>query len=64
MKNAIVQLALVLIGITGVHAVKLLQTSSLHVPVYPATASEKAWTFHGKDSLKMMGIYVRNVDGQ
>jgi hypothetical protein len=60
MKNAMVQLALVLIGITSVHAVKLLQTSSLHARVYPATAAEKVWAIHGKDSLRMMG----NADGQ
>ena len=49
------QLGLVLIGISSVHAVKLLQTSSLHARVYPATAAEKVWAIHGKDSLKMMG---------
>jgi len=63
MKKAMVQLALVLIGITSIHAVKLLQTSSLHPRVYPATA-EKVWAIHDKDSLKMIGIYVRNTDEQ
>lgn len=55
-----VQLALVLIGITSVHAVKLLQTSSLHARVYPATAAEKVWAINGKDSLRMIG----SADGQ
>ena len=55
-----VQLGLVLIGISSVHAVKLLQTSTLHARVYPATAAEKVWAIHGKDSLRMVG----NDDGQ
>jgi hypothetical protein len=64
MKNAMVQLALVLIGITGVHAVKLLQTPSLHAPAYPAGAAGKTWATQGQDSLTAMGIYVRTRDGQ
>ena len=55
-----VQLALVLIGISSVHAVKLLQTSSLHTRVSPAAAADKVWAIHGKDSLRMIG----NDDGQ
>jgi hypothetical protein len=52
MKNAMVQLALVLIGITGVHAVRLLQSSSSHAPIYPAVTSQKTPVVHGGDSLK------------
>lgn len=59
-----VQLVLVLIGITSVHAVRLLKTSSLHAPIYPATAAEKVWTIHGKDSLRMIGVYVKAIDEQ
>ena len=61
-----VQLVLVLIGITSVHAVKLLQTSSLHAPIYPATttAAEKVRAIHGKDSLSMIGVYVKAIDEQ
>jgi len=59
-----VQLALVLIGITSVHAVKLLQASSLSAHVYPTAAAEKVWTVHDKDSLKMIGIYVKAIDKQ
>ena len=55
-----VQLGLVLIGISSVHAVKLLQTSSLHARVFPASAADKVWAIHGKDSLRMAG----NDDGQ
>ncbi|HEY4205555.1 MAG TPA: hypothetical protein VGM31_02040 [Puia sp.] len=52
MKNAMLQLVLVLIGITGVHAVKLLQTSSNHAHIHPAAAAEKAPAIHKTDSLK------------
>ena len=64
MKNAMVQLALVLIGITSVHAVKLLQTSSPHTPVYPATTAERVKAIHGKDSMSMIGVYVKALDEQ
>jgi len=60
MKNAMVQLGLVVIGVTSVHAVKLLQTSTIHARVYPAAGAEKVWAIHGKDSLRMMS----NDDGQ
>jgi hypothetical protein len=59
MRNAMVQLCLVLIGITSVHAVKLLQTSSLHVTILPAEETDKVWAVQGKDSIRMIGI-----DGQ
>ncbi|HMH23084.1 MAG TPA: hypothetical protein VK563_14970 [Puia sp.] len=55
MRNALVQLALVLIGVTGVHAVKLLQTASLHARVFPAGATEKVWAIQGSDSIEMFG---------
>jgi lauroyl/myristoyl acyltransferase len=54
MKNAMVQLGLVMIGIVSIHAVKLLQTSTIHARISPATAAEKVWAIHGKDSLRMM----------
>jgi hypothetical protein len=56
MRNAMVQLCLVLIGVTSVHAVKLLQTSSLHATILPAEGAEKVWAVQGKDSIKMTGI--------
>ncbi len=55
MKNAMVQLCLVLIGVTSVHAVKLLQTASMHVTIFPAEGAGKVWAVHGKDSIKMAG---------
>ena len=56
MRNAMVQLCLVLIGVTSVHAVKLLQTSSLHVTILPAEETDKVWAVQGKDSIRMVGI--------
>lgn len=47
-----VQLVLVLIGITGVHAVKLLQSSSLHAHIYPASTPKETPVMHNRDSLK------------
>jgi len=64
MKNAMVQLVLVLIGITSVHAVKLLKASSPHTHIYPATTTEKVRAIRGKDSLRTIGVYVRVTDGQ
>ena len=56
MRNAMVQLCLVLIGVTSVHAVKLLKTSSLHVTILPTEAADKVWAVQGKDSIRMVGI--------
>jgi|GEM_PF-1332049 len=64
MKNAIVQLTLVLIGITSIHAVKLLQASSPHTHISSPGAAEKVRAIHGKDSLGRMGVYVGATDGQ
>jgi hypothetical protein len=59
MRNAIVQLVLVIIGISSIHAVRLLQTSSFHVRMYPADGAGRVWAIQGKDSLEMM-----NMNGQ
>ena len=55
MRNALVQLGLVLVGVTGVHAVKLLQTASLHTRIFPAEAAERVWAVQGIDSVEMLG---------
>jgi hypothetical protein len=55
MKNAIVQLGLVLICISSVHAVKLLQTSSFHTRVFPSGAADGVWAIQGTDSIRMQG---------
>lgn len=49
-----VQLTLVVIGVSSVHAVKLLQSSAIHAKIYPSTGAERVWAIQGKDSLRMM----------
>lgn len=56
MRNAMVQLCLVIIGVSSIHAVKLLQTSSFHVRLYPANAADKVWAVQGKDSVEMSDV--------
>ena len=56
MRNAMVQLCLVIIGISSIHAVKLLQTSSFHVRLYPANVADKVWAVQGKDSVEMSDV--------
>jgi hypothetical protein len=60
------QLCLVVIGITSIHAVKLLQTSSFHVKLFPARAADKVWAIQGKDSIEMMNVngdyYLRAIN--
>ena len=56
MRNAMVQLCLVIIGVSSIHAVKLLQTSSFHVRTFPAGAADRVWAVQGRDSVEMMNI--------
>lgn len=66
MRNAIVQLCLVLIGVSSIHAVKLLQTSSFHVRLFPVEAAERVWAIQGKDSIEMINVngeyYLRSIN--
>jgi len=55
MRNALVQLSLVLLGVTSVHAVKLLQTSSLRLRISPKEAAENIWAVQGNDSMRLPG---------
>lgn len=55
MRNAMVQLCLVLIGVSSVHAVKLLQASSMHTQVFPADAAERVYAIQGKDTSRLTG---------
>lgn len=55
MRNALLQLGLVLIGVTSVHAVKLLQTASIHTRIFPIDAAERVIAIQGEDSVKMLG---------
>ncbi|HEY4291168.1 MAG TPA: hypothetical protein VGN00_28905 [Puia sp.] len=66
MRNAIVQLVLVIIGISSIHAVKLLQTSSFHIRMSPANSVERAWAIQGKDSIEMTNVngefFLRSIN--
>ena len=55
MRNALVQLALVVLGVTSVHAVKILQTSSLRAKIAPEGEAESIWAVQGNDSLRFLG---------
>ena len=61
-----VQLCLVIIGISSIHAVRLLQTSSFHVRMYPADGADKVWAIQGRDSVEMTGTqgeyYLRSIN--
>ncbi len=57
MRNAMVQLCLVIIGITSIHAVKLMKTASFHVRILPAAAADRVWAIQGHDSLEMMNVH-------
>jgi hypothetical protein len=54
-----VQLCLVIIGVSSIHAVRLLQTSSLHVRMYPTNGADRVWAVQGRDSIEMT-----NMNGQ
>lgn len=56
MRSAIVQLLLVLVGISGIHAVRLLQTSSFHVRMFPTNGAGKVWAIQGRDSIEMTNV--------
>jgi hypothetical protein len=66
MKNALVQLGLVMLGVTSVHAVKLFQTASLHVRISPGYGADKVWAIHGTDTIRMLGndeeFFVNNLN--
>ena len=51
-----VQLFLVIIGVSSIHAVRLLQTSSFHVKMYPSDGADRVWAIQGKDSLEMTNV--------
>jgi hypothetical protein len=56
MRNAMVQLCLVIIGISSIHAVRLLQTSSFHLRTFPADGADRVWAIQGRDSIEMMNV--------
>ena len=66
MRNAMVQLCLVIIGVSSIHAVKLMQTASFHVRVLPATSADRVWAIQGHDSVEMTKVqgeyYLRSIN--
>ena len=56
MRNTFVQLCLVIMGISSIHAARLLHTSSFHVRMYPANGADRVWAIRGKDSIQMINI--------
>ncbi|MDR3713777.1 MAG: hypothetical protein P4L51_13230 [Puia sp.] len=53
MRNAAVQLCLLMLAITSVHAVKIMQSSSLRGKIRPAMGVEGVWAIRGNDSIKI-----------
>jgi hypothetical protein len=56
MRNAAVQLGFLMIAITSVHAVKIMQSSSLQGTVNPVNGLEKVWAISGSDSISIKSI--------
>ena len=66
MRNAMVQLCLVIIGVSSIHAVRLLQTSSFHARTSPTDGADRVWAIQGKDSIEMMNVngeyFLRSIN--
>ena len=60
MRNAVVQLVLVIIGVSSIHAARLLATSSFHLRIDPVGSVDKVQAIQGHDTLEMTrmnGVY-------
>lgn len=66
MRNAVVQLCLVIIGVLSIHAARLLATSSFRVRIIPVGATQRVLAIRGHDSLPMNHIggtyFLRSID--
>ncbi|HEV3413375.1 MAG TPA: hypothetical protein VG101_12915 [Puia sp.] len=66
MRNAVVQLVLVIIGVSSIHAARLLATSSFHLRVGPVGAAHAVLAIQGHDTLAMTnmnGVYfLRSIN--
>ena len=66
MRNAVVQLVLVIIGVSSIHAARLLAATSFHLRPGPAGAARKVQAIQGHDTLEMTnmnGVYfLRGVN--
>ena len=60
MRNAVVQLVLVIIGVSSIHAARLLATSSFRLQIAPAGKASKVQAIQGHDTVAMTnmnGVY-------
>ena len=66
MRNAMVQLVLVIIGVSSIHAARLLATSSFHLRVGPVGAVRVVLAIQGTDTLPMSHVngfyFVRSIN--
>jgi hypothetical protein len=56
MRNAVVQLVLVIIGISSIHAARLFATSSFHIRIDPVGPADKVQAIQGHDTLDMTKV--------
>ena len=56
MKNTMVQLCLVVMVITGIHAMRLMRANTINGKVSFPNALQFAWAIQGKDSIIVSGI--------
>ena len=56
MKNAALQLVLVLVGVVSVHAVKILKNPPVHIKVVPKDPAKRILAVQGSDSAHTSGI--------
>jgi hypothetical protein len=66
MRNAAVQLILVIIGVSSIHAARLLATSSIHLRVRPDGKAFRVRAIQGADTLEMTHVngifFVRGIN--
>lgn len=66
MRNAVVQLCVVIIGVLSIHAARLLSTSSIRIRIVPAGAAERVVAVRGRDSVPMtragQTYFLRTID--
>ena len=53
MRNAVVQLVLVIVGVSSIHAARLLATSSFRLRIDPSVSADKVLAIQGRDTLEM-----------
>jgi hypothetical protein len=57
MRNAIVQLCLIVMVITGIHAMRLMQANTINGKVASPDALQFVWAVQGKDSVIVPAIH-------